>query len=161
MEIMLRDGIDPAFIEQTIPEFILYWRERGSTPEGLNSKFIQHIRMQWTRYSAGLARTTEPRPIAEDWQPDADVFDILAMAHIDAAFAKSLVPEFILYWRDSNQLHTSWNSKFLQHVKYQWARRHQLGSTDSSYDGQSGSGAARSTRDRSLADDLSDTSWAE
>jgi hypothetical protein len=161
MEIMLRDGIDPSFIEQTIPEFILYWRERGSTPEGLNSKFIQHIRMQWTRYAAGLERSTEPSPIAEDWQPGADVFDILTMAHIDAAFARSLVPEFILYWRDSNQLHTSWNSKFLQHVKYQWARRHQLGGTDANYDGQSGSGAARSTRDRSLADDLSDTSWAD
>ena len=161
MEIMLRDGIDPGFIEQTIPEFILYWRERGGKPEGLNSKFIQHIRMQWTRYAAGLARSTEPRPIDEDWQPDADVFDILAMAHIDAAFAKSLVPEFILYWRESNQLHTSWNSKFLQHVKYQWARRHQLGGTDANYDGQPGSRAARSTRDRSLADDLSDTSWAD
>jgi len=161
MEIMLRDGIDPGFIEQTIPEFILYWRERGSKPEGLNSKFIQHIRMQWTRYSAGLERSTEPRAITEDWQPSADVFDILSMAHIDRSFAMSLVPEFILYWRDSNQLHTSWNSKFLQHVKYQWARRHQLGNTDGSYDGQSGSRAARSTRDRSLADDLSDTSWAD
>ena len=161
MEIMTRDGIDPQFIEQTIPEFILYWRERGSTPEGLNSKFIQHIRLQWDRYSSGLEHSTEPARISEQWQPGADVYDILDMAHIDRDYARSLIPEFILYWRDSNQVHTSWNSKFLQHVKYNWARRHQLGNTEADHGGQQGTHSTGRTRDRSLADDLSDTSWAD
>ena len=161
LEIMTRDGIDPQFIEQTIPEFILYWRERGSTPEGLNSKFIQHIRLQWNRFSSGLEHSTEPARISEQWQPSADVYDILDMAHIDREYAHSLIPEFILYWRDSNQVHTSWNSKFLQHVKYNWARRHQLGNTEADHGGQQGTYSTGRTRDRSLADDLSDTSWAD
>jgi hypothetical protein len=161
MEIMTRDGIDPQFIEQTIPEFILYWRERGSTPEGLNSKFIQHIRLQWNRFSSGLEHSTEPARISEQWQPSADVYDILDMAHIDRDYAHSLIPEFILYWRDSNQVHTSWNSKFLQHVKYNWARRHQLGNTEADHGGQQGTHSTGRTRDSSLADDLSDTSWAD
>lgn len=96
MEIMTRGGIDRDFIEQGIPEFVLYWRERGAPPKELNSKFIQHIRIQWARYTSSLEHSTEPRRIDDDWHPSADVFDILQMSHIDADFARSLLPEFIV-----------------------------------------------------------------
>ena len=161
LEIMSRAGVDEAFINEAIPEFILYWRERGSAPKELNSRFIQHIRMQWARYSSSLEHSTEPRRISEQWQPSDDVYDILEMSHIDKTFAGSLLAEFIMYWRDSNQAHTSWNSKFLQHVKYHWAKRHQMEQTDNKNGGQQGPHSTGRTRDRSLADDLSDTSWAD
>ena len=164
MEIMQRSGIATDFIEQAIPEFILYWRERGTTPKELNSKFIQHIRIQWSKYSSGLEHSTEPKRIVDHWQPSEDVYDILRMSHIDLDFARTLLPEFIVYWKDSNQAHTSWNSKFIQHVKYHWAKRHQIqqGSqhTDHSHGGQQGTNTTGRTRDRSLEDDLTDTSWA-
>lgn len=161
MEIMLRAGIDRQFIEGAIPEFILFWRERGSAPKELNSRFIQHIRLQWTKYTSSVRHSTEPRRIPEDWQPSDDVVDILRMSHIDPAFAMTLVPEFILFWRDSNQLHTSWNTKFLQHVKYHWARQNQFNNRSAGHDGQQNAGGTGRTRDRSLEQDLSDTSWAE
>ena len=161
MEIMERGGIEREFIEEAIPEFILYWRERGAAPKELNSKFIQHIRIQWARYSSSLEHSTEPKRISDNWQPAEDVYDILRMSHIDLEFARSLLAEFIVYWRDSNQTHTSWNSKFLQHVKYHWAKRHQLDQAGHHHAGQPGSHPTSRTRDRSLADDLSDTSWAE
>jgi len=161
MEIMERGGIDRAFIEEAIPEFILYWRERGAAPRELNSKFIQHIRIQWAKYSSSLEHSTEPKRIADNWQPTEDVFDILRMSHIDTEFAQSLLAEFIVYWRDSNQTHTSWNSKFLQHVKYHWAKRHQLEQAGQHHAGQQGSNPTGRTRDRSLQDDLTDTSWAD
>ncbi|MAT94526.1 MAG: hypothetical protein CME59_18275 [Halioglobus sp.] len=161
MDIMTRGGIERDFIEQAIPEFVLYWRERGAPPKELNSKFIQHIRMQWARYTSSLQHSTEPRRISDDWQPSADVFDILQLSHIDADFARSLLPEFIVYWKDSNQAHTSWNSKFLQHVKYHWARRHQLAQTDNTHAGYKGPGQSGRTRDKSLEEHLSDTSWAK
>jgi len=161
MDIMERAGIQLDFIEQAIPEFILYWSERGETPKELNSKFIQHIRIQWARYSSSLEHSTEPKRIPEDWQPNQDVLDILKMSHIDLDFAHSLLPEFIVYWKDTNQLHTSWNSKFLQHVKYHWAKRHQMQRTDSSHAGQQGTHSTGRTRDRSLEQDLTDTSWAD
>jgi hypothetical protein len=161
MEIMERSGIERDFIEQAIPEFILYWRERGKTPQGLNSKFIQHIRIQWARYSSALEHSTEPKRIVDDWQPSQDVFDILGMSHIDLDFARSLLPEFIIYWKDSNQVHTSWNSKFLQHVKYHWAKQHKMEQTDSNHAGQQGPDSTGRTRDRSLEQDLTDTSWAD
>ena len=156
MDIMERGGIERAFIEQAIPEFILYWRERGEAPRELNSKFIQHIRIQWSRYTSSLEHSTEPKRITDHWQPGEDVYDILRLSHIDTDFALSLLPEFIVYWKDSNQALTSWNSKFLQHVKYHWAKRNEL----ATHGEQQDANRAGRTRDRSLADDLTDRSWA-
>ena len=161
MEIMQRSGIDMDFIEQAIPEFILYWRERGAPPKTLNSKFIQHIRIQWARYSSSLEHSTEPKRIVDQWLPSEDVYDILRLSHIDIEFAGGLLPEFIVYWKDTNQTHTSWNSKFLQHVKYHWAKRHQIEQAGSKHGGQQGTHKTGRTRDTSLQDDLTDTSWAD
>ncbi|CAA0093205.1 Uncharacterised protein [Halioglobus japonicus] len=161
MEIMERSEIARDFIEDAIPEFILYWRERGTNPKELNSKFIQHIRIQWAKYTSSLEHSTQPKRISEQWQPTEDVYDILRLSHIDTEFARSLLPEFIVYWRDSNQAHTSWNSKFLQHVKYHWAKRHQLEHAGHSHAGQQGNSTTGRTRDRSLEQDLTDTSWAD
>lgn len=122
-QILQRAGIEPQFIIDSVPEFVLYWQERGDAHKTWNTKFIQHVRQQWARYSASLEHASVPTRITDDWQPDNDCYDILSMAHIDQQFARNLVGEFVLYWRDSNQLQTSWNSKFLQYVKQQWARQ--------------------------------------
>jgi hypothetical protein len=161
LEIMERNEIDRDFIDQAIPEFILYWRERGAKPRELNSKFITHIRIQWAKYTSAMSHSTEPKRITEQWYPPEDVMDILKMSHIDTDFARSLVPEFIIYWRDSNQAHTSWNTKFIQHVKYNWAKQHQLDQIGQDNGGQQGSNPTGRTRDQSLEQDLTDTSWAK
>lgn len=160
LEIMLRSGVSREFIDDAIPEFVLYWRERGGckTP---NSKFIEHIRRQWSRYTSSLSHDTEPQRIADNWQPADDVYDILNLSHIDQDFARELLPEFIVFWRDTNQMHSSWNTKFLQHVKYKWANRHQFDNArDKENASQQRSGSAGSTRSRSLSEDLTDRSWA-
>ncbi len=159
MDILLRAEIRREFIEDAIPEFILYWRERGETIKTLNSKFINHIRRQWARFTSALTHDTEPKRIPDNWRPKEDVYDILRMSHIDADFAEGLLPEFIIYWKDTNQLHASWNTKFLQHVKYKWANGHQFNS-DNSNAGQQRLDPAGRTRDRSIKDDLADRSWA-
>lgn len=123
LSILENAGISGAFIEDAIPEFVLYWRERGASNGAWNTRFIEHIRKQWGKYSAGIEFDTQPRRIAEDWQPSPECFDILRMAEIDEEFARSKVGEFVLYWRDTNQVHASWNTRFLQFIKYQWARR--------------------------------------
>ena len=156
LEILERTGVTRAFIDDAVPEFVLYWREQNPREKALNSKFIQHIRRQWARFTSSLTHDTEPTRIPENWRPSEDVFDILRMSHIDFSFAESLLPEFIMYWRDSNKLYKSWNTKFLQHVKYNWAKRNEL----TTHGEQQGSNTGRRTRDRSLADDLSDRSWA-
>ena len=148
-EILTRAGVEPNFVQDCISEFILYWREKGDAHDTWNTKFVAWVRRQWARFSASIAHPSDPVPMADGWQPAEDVYEILAMANIDRAFAQSLVQEFVLYWRDSNQLHTSWNSKFLQHAKHMWSKR---------LNGQT------SQRDHaantSVAERLSDTSWA-
>jgi hypothetical protein len=162
LEILQRSGISQNFIEDAIPEFVLYWQERGETGKTWNSKFILHVKRQWARYTSTLSHDTEPRRIATNWQPDNDVYDILRLANIDLEFARQLLPEFVIYWRDSNELHRSWNSKFLQHAKFHWAKQHQMRTQQSHNDARrQGSHQQGSTRARSLADDLSDRSWAD
>ena len=154
-------GINPQFVEDSIPEFTLYWSERGEKSRTWNSKFIQHVRRQWARFCSALEHDTEPKRIPENWSPGDDVMDVLTMANIDHQFALSLVPEFVLYWRDSNQLYASWNTKFLQHVKYHWAKQHQLPSSQgTTHDNKVTAIGSNRTRDRSLFEDLNDRSWA-
>lgn len=162
IEVLTRHaGINPRFVEDAIPEFALYWGERGQKSRTWNSKFIQHVRRQWSHYNSALEHDTEPRRITEDWQPGQDVLDVIQMANIDTEFALQLVAEFVLYWRDSNRLHNSWNTKFLQHVKYHWAKRHAFNTSEGqNNEGQQTHSQPGRTRDRSLEDDLSDRSWA-
>ena len=58
--------------------------------------------------------------MTHDWMPNQNCFDVLKLARIDEKFARDQLPEFKIYWLDSNQVITSWNSKFIQHVKYKW-----------------------------------------
>ncbi len=159
LEILLRDNISQHFIEDAIPEFILYWRERGTLDSNWNSRFLQHIRLQWARYTNAVSHEQAFVPISNNWQPSPEVFEILRMARIDADFARQQVPEFILFWRDSGQAQRSWNTKFLQHVKYRWAHSHQLDKHDARQQRASGSsqtatGFIEKHTDRSWADGL-------
>lgn len=123
ISILENADVSTAFIEDAVPEFVLYWRERGAEGGAWNTRFIEHIRRQWAKYSATVGVDTLPRMIAPDWQPSVECFDILHLAEIDEEFARGKVQEFVLYWRDAKQTHASWNTRFLQYIKYQWARR--------------------------------------
>lgn len=164
LQILERAGINRDFIDDAVPEFVLYWRERGHNDGTWNSKFIAHVRKQWARFENALAHEQDPRPISSNWQPSEDVYDILRMANIDIAFACEMLPEFILFWRDAGTPQRSWNTKFLQHVKYQWATRHHM-HTQNNGGGlnRAGSaiaaGAAR-TAPANAFERLTDRSWA-
>lgn len=141
-------GINRQFVEDAVPEFVLYWREQGKNSDNWNKKFRDHVQHQWVRYRAALEHDGTPRPLPENWRPSADVFEVLRLANIDLDFAQSLIPEFVIYWRDTKQVHNSWNTRFLQFIKQRWARR-DVADTQ-----------LKSTRDLSLAEQLSDRSWA-
>ncbi len=149
MEVLMRTGISREFIEDTIPEFELYWREQGAESDNWHRKFRDHVQRQWASYTSALEHDRVPKRIAPDWQPSADVYDVLRLANIDLAFARSLLPEFVIYWQDSNQVHHSWNTRYLQYVKMRWARR------------DAGDINNKSTRDISLVEELTDRSWAD
>ena len=164
LEVLVKHAsISLAFVEDSIPEFVVYWQERGDVGRTWNSKFIQHVKRQWMRYNSALEHDTEPKRIPDNWQPNKDVYDVLKLANIDLKFAQQQVAEFVLYWRDSNQLLASWNTKFLQHVKFHWAKQHALTTVNSqqvNHAGQQLPHSSGRTRDSSLAEQLNDRSWA-
>jgi hypothetical protein len=160
LEILLRSGITQDFVEDAIPEFILYWRDRGDVSSTWDTRFIAHIRRQWARYESSARFDTAPQRIDSDWQPSEDVYDIVRMANIEVDFARELLPEFVIYWRDTNQVYSSWNSRFLQHVKTRWARRLNGEGQHLQDYGQKHQSAAEPDR-RSFVDKHTDQSWRE
>ena len=67
----------------------------------------------------------------------------------------------MLYWRERGSAGHAWQNKFRQHVLYQWARYQQNRGETGEHAQQQGSDQRGRVRDRSLAQDLNDTSWAE
>ncbi len=154
--LVVKSQIPEAFVSDCIPEYRLYWKERGQPSNAWDSKFLTHVKRQWDIYQQKLKYDTAPRPIPANWQPEPDVIDILKIANIDLEFAVSLVGEFVLYWRESNQLNSSWNSKFLQHVKHRWAQRH----NEQDLGFREENGAKKATRDTTTGELVTDRSWA-
>lgn len=141
-------GVSRSFIEDAIPEFVLFWREKGEASNTWNARFITHVKRQWARYQHTVENDVDPKPMSADWKPNQDVYDVLRLARIDLEFAREKIPEFIIYWRDRNEARASWNTTYLQFIKHQWQSAHTA----------SGS---QTTRARKLIDDLTDTSWAD
>ena len=159
LDILAQAGIDAAFANAVRAEFVLYWSERGGAPKEINSRFVEHVRRRWLRHTSQMQHSTEPTRIPRNWQPDSAVYDTLRLAGINEAAARALLPEFVMYWLDSNEVHTSWNSKFLQHVKRQ-CRADTEGDQHGGEQGRGNAGTGYRSKDRSLSDDLTDTSWA-
>ncbi len=154
-------GASGGFLGDGIPDFVLYWRRRGMVHGAWNTKFIEHIRRQWAKFSASFGLDDTPKLIPSDWQPSADCFEVLALAEIDDDYARSRVLEFVLYWRDSQQVKSSWNTVFLQFIKQDWARRLQNQSTEESYgENQSFAGSSQQ-RIKEKFQKIADRSWAD
>lgn len=121
-EILYKAGVKEEFIINEVPEFILYWSERGEASDTWNTKFIAQVRRQWAKTQHLIHNSETPRPIQDNWKPSEDFYEVLALTEIDRKFADSTLKEFIFYWKETGQAHNSWNSKFIQHVKYQWQK---------------------------------------
>ena len=162
IEILINAGISQSFIEDAIPEFVLYWRERGVGNAAWNTKFIEHIRRQWAKFSASFGYDDTPKPIAPNWQPSADCYEVLQLAEIDEDYARTKIPEFVMYWRDSQQARASWNTVFLQFIKQDWARRLERNelTTDNHAEDQSLAGTNQQ-RIKERFQRIADRSWAD
>lgn len=162
VEILLNAGINKTFIEDAIPEFVLYWHERGVEVSTWNTKFIDHIRRQWDKFSSSFGYDDTPKPIPVDWFPSVECFDVLQLAEIDEDYARTKVPEFVMYWRDSQQSRPSWNTVFLQFIKQDWARRLQSPvDVESSHAKHQSPTEQSQKRIEEKLRQLADRSWAE
>lgn len=151
-------GINQAFAEDAIPEFVIYWIERGVSETSWNGKFIQHVKNQWNRFNNLPQSGVTATPITSDWQPCNEAVEILRHANMDDAFINKLVPEFILYWKETQRCYPSWNTKFIQHAKFKWAKQFDASRIKRC---NVHSIRPRSTRDIPLLENLLDRSWAD
>ena len=120
LEIIKMTSISNDFVNLKLKEFRIYWTERGQKKNNWNITFLDFIRREWAKENnsnKGL-----PFTIDEKWSPDEDVFDILSLSDISRDSALKYLREFILYWKDKGTAFTTWNSKFIDHVK----RRHMI-----------------------------------
>ncbi len=153
----ISSNIDRRFVEECIPEFIHKWTEKKAIYSEWGSVFVKHVSEQWQFVQAGIQRNPERKPISKQWRPSADCLDILQVqSGIDIAFIDEQLPEFILYWTNRAEPMHSWDNIFLRHIKYQWAAAHKGHSNEKN---RLHAGSDR-TKDRSIADQLKDTSWA-
>jgi len=153
-------GINQAFAEDAVPEFVIYWMERGTIEASWNGKFIQHVKNQWSRFNNLPQSGVTATPISSDWQPCNEAVEILRHANMDDDFIHKLVPEFILYWKETQRCYPSWNTKFIQHAKFKWAKQFAFAKIKRG-NRHVDSNRPRSTRDIPLLENLLDRSWAD
>ncbi len=161
VEILLRDGVNDNFIKDAIPEFVLYWTEKGVMQDAWNSKFIAHVQRQWLRLRSAELDGKTPRPLAADWKPNAACLEILQMARIDEGWALQELAEFVLYWRDTGEARESWNIIFLQRMKQLWAQRLKRQELEEANARPELAGGSVEADDQAWRQRVSDRSWAE
>ncbi len=61
-EIGFSAGMTKDFIDELIPEFIVYWEESRGKKKSWNSTFINHIKHQWSRKKKAERSTTGAHP---------------------------------------------------------------------------------------------------
>jgi len=112
--------VSEEFITNSIPEFILFWREKNFKSDSWNTLFVNHVRKEWAKFTNKIKDKNKPKKMTSSWEPDPSCYDVLKLAKINKKFAAEQLAEFRIFWIDSNEIMTSWNSKYIQHVKYKW-----------------------------------------
>ena len=114
--------IGDSFIENLLPEFILFWKEKRIKSNSWNSTFLNHAKKQWARKNFKLDSDKEDQPMSKDWLPSEDCIKVLEVTNIPVDFIESKIPEFRLYWIDSGEISSNWNNKFINFIKNSWEK---------------------------------------
>jgi len=166
VEYLTKMGVDDQFIDDCVPEFVHKWVEQGSYRNNWGDLFCQHVGTQWNFLQQGIAPNPVATVIEPDWQPSTECVELLhQQCEMPMDFITAQIPEFVLYWRNRSEPRHSWDSIYIRHLKFIWARENKLNTaTDSSaltnYERQQAGDRPSNTRDIPLAQRLTDRSWA-
>lgn len=116
-------GIEEDFLGDQLPSFNLFWKGKDLKPHLKESKFLQYALKNWREKEKIEYQESKKVLIDSNWWPSEDAISILKSLDINDSFIESLLPEFILFWKEKRIKSNSWNSTFLNHVKKQWARK--------------------------------------
>ena len=116
-------GIEEDFLGDQLPSFNLFWKGKDLKPHLKESKFLQYALKNWREKEKIEYQESKKVLLDSNWRPSEDAISILKNKDINDSFIESLLPEFILFWKEKRVKSNSWNSTFLNHVKKQWARK--------------------------------------
>ena len=116
-------GIEEDFLGDQLPSFNLFWKGKDLKPHLKESKFLQYALKNWREKEKIEYQESKKVLIDKNWQPSEDARSILKGLEMSDSFIESLLPEFILFWKEKRIKSNSWNSTFLNHAKKQWARK--------------------------------------
>jgi hypothetical protein len=116
-------GIEQDFLGDQLPSFNLFWKGKDLKPHLKEAKFLQYALKNWREKEKIEYQESKKVLIDKNWQPSEDARSILKGLEIGDSFIESLLPEFILFWKEKRIKSNSWNSTFLNHAKKQWARK--------------------------------------
>ena len=116
-------GIKEDFLGDQLPSFNLFWKGKDLKPHLKESKFLQYALKNWREKEKIEYQESKKVLIDNNWQPSEDAKSILKGLEMGDSFIESLLPEFILFWKEKRIKSNSWNSTFLNHAKKQWARK--------------------------------------
>ncbi len=85
--------------------FVIGVREEGRVVANPDTEFRRYCQSRPKRLAS---------PIHDEWQPNRDTLQRLVQHNISIAFSLSLVPEFILYWKDVGRVESNWQPVFLK-----------------------------------------------
>jgi DnaT DNA-binding domain len=146
-QLLAQHNIPYEFIEDEVPEFEMYWRERRQAQFSWNSKFVKHVIHSWRRRQSEDAKSVREIRMTEQWRPnDLAIQQLRAEGMTDTIIAAALV-DFILYWMERGDICATWSSKFVQFTRTNAARFQTQQPTK--------------TRDLTLQEQLTDRDWAK
>lgn len=152
LESLEKQGVSREFALSQVPEFRLYWSERGLRHHAWSAKFLKHCTHEFNYMQLQIARGEATCAMSGNWRPNQNTYDAIAKWGIPLQFVENVLLEFRIYWQDRGDISNTWNTKFIGHVRHQWQR-------------QSAGPAQRQpvyqSKRNSVADDFTDRSWAK
>ena len=139
-------GVPRDFAEELVPEFVLYWNERGTERHSWGNRFFTHALGAWRKQQASTAVARPQTAMSEAWRPSNAALHILQTRGVSGDLIAQELATFILYWRDRGDVCSTWDSRFIGHVLRAWDNQRKQ--------------APAATQARSLVEDLTDRSWA-
>jgi len=108
--------IPAEFCADLVPEFRLYWMERGTVRYEWDTTFIRFIQKAW------LAKSGQrlPVPIPTGWQPSKHDIAALSAMSVPEPFWQAKLLHFRLYWTETGKPRDDWGQEFVRWTSKQW-----------------------------------------
>lgn len=146
-------SIPRDFVDDQVGNFVLYWHERAQQNQSWGSKFAKWVLREWREHEIKVAKQQQVKPhtvMTFEWRPSKKGVDHLLECGVPMHFINECIVSFVMYWQERGDMHNTWNTKFVEHVKYR--DKQALALADAHNNG---------VRMRPIEEQMTDRSWAD